>query len=531
MLPEYYFLLILSILPFIYKYSFWLYLIQLKEYRWDRFRDYLVTPQWRSAIINIWSIIEFPLFIMTLLIFIDSPFEHIIFPVFFVFLLIQNLFVIRKIIKNKLIKPKITSRLILTALIVFLLIWIDLSYIISNNIFNTIYSFILLLYLIAPFLIFLAIFLTLPIVNYFKNKKINQAIEISKKDSKTIKIWITWSYWKSSVKEFLASILEQDWNTLKTPENINTELWVTNIVINKLTNKFKYFVAEMWAYKRGEINLLWKIVNHKYWFLTAIWNQHLWLFWSKKNIKNAKSEIANSVLKNNWTLYINWDNKKINQTNFNRNLNIVKYWKNKCADAKFTILSIENGVTKFTFEYKNNKTTFETSLLWEHNIINITWVIAFCYDIWIKTTQIKKYLLNIKTPKNTLRIHKINNYRLIDDSYNLSDASIFTWLNVLNSFKWNKVLILDDILELWPISKDFHFELWKDIAKKYNKIQILYIWINYKKEFIKWLINWWYEKSLILKNQYTIIPWSTILFEWRGTRKYLKSLTHYIILN
>jgi hypothetical protein len=38
-------LLILAVLPILYKIIFWLYTIQLKEYRLDRFREYLSTPQ------------------------------------------------------------------------------------------------------------------------------------------------------------------------------------------------------------------------------------------------------------------------------------------------------------------------------------------------------------------------------------------------------------------------------------------------------------------------------------------------------
>jgi len=32
---------------------------------------------------------------------------------------------------------------------------------------------------------------------------------------------------------------------LKTPENQNTEMSVSALVLNKLNNKFKYFIAEM----------------------------------------------------------------------------------------------------------------------------------------------------------------------------------------------------------------------------------------------------------------------------------------------
>jgi hypothetical protein len=42
---EYILLLIVATAPIYYKFSFWLYVIQLKEYRWDRLKEYLFTKQ------------------------------------------------------------------------------------------------------------------------------------------------------------------------------------------------------------------------------------------------------------------------------------------------------------------------------------------------------------------------------------------------------------------------------------------------------------------------------------------------------
>ena len=523
MIFEHYLLLILAILPFFYKYSFWFYTIQLKEYRWDRFREYLSTKQAKTAIINIWSVIELPLLILSFFIFFNKSFEIIIFNVVFVFLLMQNIFVFRKIIKASFLKPKITSRLFLTTFILILFLILDLSFIIYYEFSSIIYSYILFLYLFAPIIIFISIILTLPLVNYLKNKKINKAIKISQKLNFPIKIWITWSYWKSSVKEFLSSILEQDWKTLKTPENINTELWVSSIIINKLKNTYKYFVAEMWAYKIWEIDLLWRIVNHKYWFLTAIWTQHLALFWSQENIIIWKSEIKNSVLKNDWILYINWENENIRKINFEKNLNIVKYWNHSWSQVKYNIIQTKEKETEFELEYKNSKNIFKTNLLWKHNILNLSWVLAFCIDIWIEVKDLQKYIKNIKNPDNTLNTIKNKDFVLIDDSYNLSKDWLLAWIEVFDNYdSREKILILDDILELWKDSVKIHYELAKNIAKK-DINYILYCWINYKEAFEKWLIDWWFKSEQIINSTENIKKWSIILFEWRNTLKYINN--------
>ncbi len=540
MIFGHYLLLTLAILPFIYKYSFWLYVIQLKEYRWDRFKEYLSTPQWNSALINIWSVLEFILFIASFYVFFktpfeiniwdfnfkyfNEPFEGIVFMVFLYYLLILNLFVFRKIIKAKFLKPKLTGRLLLTLWLVIILIASNILYLWYFEFANYIYIYLMSIFLFAPYIIYFIVLITLPFVNLKKNQKIQAAINKTNNFNEPIKIGITWSYWKSSVKEYLSSILEQEWTTLKTPENINSELWVSELILKKLNNSYKYFVAEMWAYKIGEIDLLWKIVNHKYGFLTAIWNQHLWLFWSLENIKKWKLEIVNSVIKNQGTLYVNWNNKTIRESEFDEWLHLVKYWNHEWSDAKFILLWINEWITKFSFEYNWCKSIFSVPIVWEHNIINITWVLAFCYDLWFKTSDLLKYLKNIKSPKNTLTITKTIKHTIIDDTYNLSEDWLLAWLEVLNSYEWNKVLVMDDILELWKDAEKIHYELWKKIATEKLINNIFYVWVNYKSKFLSWLFDWWFDINKVINRIDQNLENSIILFEWRNASKYIDNL-------
>ena len=529
-------ILLLSILPILYKLFFWLYTIQLKEYRLDRYKEYLATLQWKQAIfnkINHLEVLFLVLAIINLVAFWNT--NQIINYTIVFFLWLYNLLFLYKAFKKKLLKPKSTTRILIIYVLFFIWWWIDLYFLNSDTYlkFSSIYVFLVLVFM--PLILFFYNFISLPIVNYKKNKIINSAIKKSKQiNNPPIKIAITWSYWKSSVKEFLSSILEQDWETLKTPENINTELWVSAIILNKLSDKYKYFVAEIWAYRIWEIKTLWKIVNHKYWFLTAIWNQHIGLFWNQENIKKGKFEILEKVIENKWFLYVNADNKhiedyldKINTTN------IIRYWiSSDKACAKSRILEIKNLNTKFEFNYNWIQETFETNLIWEHNILNLTWILAFCYDIWLKTEDLKKYLLNIKKPKNTQEIQVIKSRKwkveseliLIDDTYNLSVAWLKSGVDLLKYFNdKQKILVLDDILELWEKAWEIHHNLAKEIAENKQVDKVLYVWVNYEDDFEKGLIDWGFDKENILstKSFSPLIKSSVILFEGKKAKTIL----------
>ena len=418
-----------------------------------------------------------------------------------------------------------------------------------------IYTFVIASMLFTPAIIFLCVALTLPLVNIQKKKQMKRASIISSNIQTVQTIWITGSYGKSWVKEMLATMLESSSNphppagtspleeeeklrVLKTPENINTELWVSNIIINKLTEDYDYFVAEMWAYRIGEISLLWTIANHKYWFLTAIWNQHIWLFGSQKNIIQWKFEIAEKVLANNGTLYVNGDNRYIQWYLAHKEEGFLSHtvpywieWEDLAAVSEIT--GTQWGKTAFTFRYKKEKFKLEVALIWKHHIINLTWVLACCVDLWIELENIKKWLAELKSENITT----IWNTTLIDQTYNLSEAWLLAGLDVLNSF-WKtypplnflpsnegethawpvRILVMDDILELGKESEQIHYNLWKKIASEELADKVLFVWVNYKSDFEKGLREWGFaEEQILAREDLLVLQWmddqKTILLE------------------
>ncbi len=528
---EYLTLLVLAILPLWYKFGFWLYVTQLKEYRWDRFVEYLRTAQWKNALFQFWFFIEIPVLILSLLIFVSSYLEVMIYSVVIYFLIFQNFYVLWKMYRTRFLKPKITWRMVILSLAISFNI-VLFSSLVFFWLHSFIYVFILSFITFPYFIITVWNLILYPAVYRKKHAIINNAILKSERIKDVIKIWVTWSYWKTSIKEFLWAILEKEWKLLKTPKNINTELWVSGIVLNELNDSYDYFLAEMWAYRVWEIEDLWKIVNHKYWFLTAVWNQHLWLFWSIENIKRAKSEIAKKVLENDWVLYVNWDDKNIREIEFPKKLKLVRYsLKQWDSDVKSEIIWFEDLITEFMVSYKWDEYTFKTNLIWKHNILNLTWVIAFCLDMWISVKNLKKYLIKMHAPEWTMKIENIKyqtengevNLTLLDDSYNLSEQWLIAWLKVARMFSGEKILVLDDVLELWKEANFIHFNLWMKIAKNSYVDKIFYVWVNYRNDFIKWLAAWGFDKSLLLNKLWEVEKDTVILFEWRRSGGYLNS--------
>ena len=129
--------------------------------------------------------------------------------------------------------------------------------------------------------------------------------------------------------------------------------------------------------------------------------------------------------------------------------------------------------------------------------------------MWFEKEELKEIIKNLKTPENTLELLYTNSNVVLNDTYNLSEWSLFAGLQTINSFKntKEKILIIDDILELWKESKDIHFKIWKKIAKENLATKIVYVWVNYKKDFVEWLLEWWFGICDV---------YSDLLFVWKG---------------
>ena len=537
----------LSLIIFLKNLLFFWKIWQIKEYRIDRISDWIQNENWFKIIFNKIFFIYLILFFFWLFwekffwwilkifsenvvseIFFDKIFFYWIFTIF----LAEIFLIFFKLFQNKLVIPKFTWRFSLIFLVSVLIDFWILFFTGFN--FENIYFIIFLLN--SQFFVFwLWVFLTYPIAKNLKSSITTNAKNKISQFKNLKKIAITWSYWKSTVKSFLVQIFEKNFSTIWTFENQNTPLWISNLILNKIDDTFEYFFCEMWAYKQWEIEELWEIVNHKYWFLTWINNQHLSLFWSQANIILWKSEIIKKVFENDWVLYVNWDNYYCRKAQFPKDLRIVFYWLNDVFNSAFSeIIDFFEDWIKFNFKYKNISEIFTVSIIWKHNISNLTWVLAFCFDQWLNKNQIQEALNLLKTPEKNLEfIKKTEKIFLINDTYNLNYNWIIAACESLEMFKnAKKILVLDDILELWKDSRNIHVELWKELAK-FNFDEICLMWKNFRAYVEKWLKEAGFPEEKIFftfifdyleKNISSKEEKQLFLFEWRWVEKYFEKI-------
>jgi len=344
-----------------------------------------------------------------------------------------------------------------------------------------------------------------------------------------IVIGVTGSYGKTSVKEFTAQILSRRFKVLKTEKNINTEIGIARTILKKLTSEHQIFVCEIGAYKRGEIKKSGKIARPQIAVITGINEQHLSLFGSLENIIAAKSEIIlnltpqligglnsepsqaiKSLNSNKPLVFLNYDSENIRQIKVPSSCQKITYGiTNRDADvrAKFVdgqwFLSLNKEIGKLGNWEIGKLPDCQTgggnweleigNLLGKHNVLNLLPAIAIAWQLGMNMGEIELAIKNIKPPAGTMQVYNIirgaTKFILIDDTYNANPAGVKAALEVLSDYNGvgtqniasllkNKILILDDILELGREALRIHQEIGERIAKM-NLAKVILIGKNY----------------------------------------------------
>jgi len=165
-------------------------------------------------------------------------------------------------------------------------------------IFNFILGFwltLLIFIFLSPVFIFLSYITYLPLEIYYKNKLMSQAKQkLASLHSLKI-IAITGSYGKTSTKDMLYTLLWKKFRVVKTPKSFNTPMGLSQTILDYLKPNTQIFIAELGAYKIGDIKKLTEFLHPTIGVITAIAPQHLERFGSLENIKKAKMELFENL--------------------------------------------------------------------------------------------------------------------------------------------------------------------------------------------------------------------------------------------
>jgi len=264
---------------------------------------------------------------------------------------------------------------------------------------------------------------------------------------------VTGSSGKTTVKEMIAAILRQAGPTLSTEGNLNNAYGVP-LTLARLSQKDRFAVIEIGASAVGEIADIVPHVQPDVALITMIGPSHLEGFGSIDAIAHAKSEIYVG-LRDLGTAVINRDDVYFDVMKAAAPEKTMTFGFDAAADVhgRYSAGELRIAVAQDTI-------SVSLPLPGKHNAYNALAAAAACISVGCGLHQVRDGLRSMHAVKGRLMLRDdVDQYRLIDDSYNANPASVMAAIDVLSQESGVTCLVLGDMLELGDAADDMHAEI------------------------------------------------------------------------
>ncbi|MBI2098511.1 MAG: UDP-N-acetylmuramoyl-tripeptide--D-alanyl-D-alanine ligase [Candidatus Wildermuthbacteria bacterium] len=311
--------------------------------------------------------------------------------------------------------------------------------------------------LLNPIIVSAVVLAFQPFAVLARNRIIRQAREKRKKFKNLKVVGITGSYGKTSTKEFLAYILGQKFQVLKTPKHMNSEMGIAQTILRSLTDEHDIFVCEMGAYNKGGIKLLADIVKPDIGIVTGVNEQHLATFGSMENLLSAEGggELAEALPKEG-VLFVN-------QNAISRLADKIHY-NAKCKVSTPQIPQAKVAKDHIFFEVEG--VSFRVPVYGGHNVQNLLLAIAAARELGMKLEKIAKASELMPLELSAMKVKKVQSgATVIDSTYSANPDGVIADLEYLNLYEGKKVLVMPCLIELGPAATEAHRRIGQKIAE------------------------------------------------------------------
>ena len=376
---------------------------------------------------------------------------------------------------RRLVRLCITYTILAFALTFGLMVGIDyLAFLIGDNVVAVLrYCVLCLMPLLVPFILLGAYCINEPF-EYLARSHYYRIAHIKLNSIDVIKIAITGSFGKTSVKEILKTILSQKYRVLATPASYNTPLGIA-LTVKNLDSTHDVLITEMGARQNGDIKQLANMVKPHYGLLTGVNNQHLESFGSIENTKDTKFELF-EYLQKDGVGFFSADNA--NALELSQRFTGEKYLTGTMGEDNFvTATDIKTSVKGMTFTLNiqgEKPVKCTTTLLGVHSVRNICLASAVAYKIGLSPREIATGINRLQSVGHRLELMPNNkNIIVIDDSYNASVDGVNAAMDVLDTFKGRKIVVTPGLIELGKVEALANFEMGKILAKHADLVIII----------------------------------------------------------
>lgn len=275
-------------------------------------------------------------------------------------------------------------------------------------------------------------------------------------------VGITGSAGKTSTKDMIASVISQQYTTLKTQGNYNNNIGLPLTILRY--NGEEVMVIEMGMNHLEEIDYLTKIALPDIAAITNIGTAHIGELGSRENILQAKMEIIHGM--NHGTLVVNNDNDLLS-TVHPEGISLKTIGIESEADLKATDIILNEDMSSFRVKVDGQDYDVRVYVPGVHFIFNALIAIQVGLLLDIPMEKCIKGIETFELTKNRNDILTLDRHiRVIDGTYNANLDSMKSSIDVLSGYAGRKIAVLGDMLELGDYEETLHRAVGAHLLKK-----------------------------------------------------------------
>ena len=262
--------------------------------------------------------------------------------------------------------------------------------------------------------------------------------------SKCVKVGITGSFGKTSVKHFMQQALSKKYRVVATPASYNTPMGIARTV-NEQGLDCDIFLAEMGARHTGDIAELCELVKPDFGLITGVCAQHVETFGSVEQIATEKAVLIGCVktVVLGKTAPAGKAEKTLREGVDFRAENIV------CtADA-----------TQFDLYVCGKTVHIRTKLLGKHAQEDVALAAALCCELGLSPEEFASAAESFTPVPHRLEKMEANGLVILDDSYNSNIEGAKNAVEALKLFGGKKVVVTPGLVELGELEEQTNEEL------------------------------------------------------------------------
>lgn len=241
-------------------------------------------------------------------------------------------------------------------------------------------------------------------------------------------IGITGSQGKTTTKEFLYSVLQNEGTTVATAGNFNTDIGVP-LTLLRSTEATKFCILEMGARHVGDIAKLTELANPNVGVVLVVGTAHLGEFGSVEAIAKTKSELIKALSPKMTAVLGTYDQFTPKMAD-SLDLNTVLFGDGQIVRA--ADIELHGGFAHFDLVTPAGRNSVALQVMGEHQIPNALAAAAAAFSLGVKNESIAIGLTTaLLSSKWRMQIETINGIQIIHDYYNANPESMKAALKTL----------------------------------------------------------------------------------------------------